>query len=110
MNENKMKNFNLSDIITARINFINDNDIFDKNEYYYINMGEMKAYEEMLKDLEILCVSDFICKYRNFLIRINQDFEDNTIKDNNEREMLSGYNNAIVFVLSLINPIYEYEV
>ena len=22
---------------------------------------------------------------------------------------LSGYNNAIVFVLSLINPLYEYE-
>lgn len=27
----------------------------------------------------------------------------------NEQERMSGYNNAIVFVLSLINPIYEYE-
>ena len=109
MNKDMIKNINLRDIINARIDFIENNSIFDKNEYMYVNKGEINAYEEILLDIELLSVKAFIEKYISILKKINFTLENENLEESNEREKLSGYNNAIVFILSLINPIYEYE-
>lgn len=53
---------------------------------------------------------EFIRKYLGIVEQLKEYFErtDNSL-DKVEIEQLSGYNNAIVFVLSLLNPQYEFE-
>ncbi len=108
--KNKMtKNITIKDIICSRINFLENNYIFDKNEYKHINKGELEAYREILIDIELITIDDFIEKYVCILKNISKKKDDEYSLDIIERERLSGYNNAIVFALSLINPLYEYE-
>ena len=57
----------------------------------------------------MITIDEFIEKYVGILKNISKKLDDEYCLDINERERLSGYNNAIVFVLSLINPLYEYE-
>lgn len=56
----------------------------------------------------------FIHKYMGILKRLEKFFENGRGQephDNNiEIERMSGYNNAIVFVLALLNPRYEFEI
>lgn len=103
------KNITIKDIICSRINFLENNSIFDKNEYKYINKGELEAYREILIDIELITIDAFIKKYVCILKNISKNLDTEYNLDINECERLSGYNNAIVFILSLINPLYEYE-
>ena len=109
MDNTLTKNVTLKDIICSRMNFIDNNNIFDKNEYMHINMGENEAYREILKDIELLTIDDFKNKYKCILKKVSENFEEDNYISIDERERMSGYNNAVVFVLSLINPEYEYE-
>lgn len=103
-----MKNINLVSIIQARISFIKTNTIFNREEYQYVYEGELKAYNEMLVDIGTFSVNEFTEKYLNIVKDLDISFENNKFLIESEREMWSGYNNAIVFVLSLIDPRYEY--
>lgn len=58
-----IKNITIREIIDSRINFIENNNIFDKNEYMYVNRGELEAYREILTDIELLTIDAFIEKY-----------------------------------------------
>ena len=103
------KNITIRDIIYSRIDFIENNNIFDKKEYMYVNKGEIEAYSEILTDIELLTIDAFVEKYLCILKKVSEKLDNEHNLGDNEQERMSGYNNAIVFVLSLINPIYEYE-
>ena len=96
----------IEDIIKNKINFILNNNIFDEKEYKLYNKGEISSYNEMLKDIRTILLNDFIEKYLNI-------FKNNNIKiersdDEGQKENMIGYNNAIISVLELIDPIYSY--
>lgn len=63
MKNTMIKNITIREIIDSRINFIENNNIFDKNEYMYVNRGELEAYREILTDIELLTIDAFIEKY-----------------------------------------------
>ena len=75
----------------------------------YVNKGEIEAYSEILTDIELLTIDAFVEKYLCILKKVSEKLDNERNLGDNEQERMSGYNNAIVFVLSLINPIYEYE-
>ena len=109
MKNSMTKDIKISDIIYSKINFIENNTIFDKNEYMYVNKGELEAYSEMLVDIEVLTIDAFIDKYLCILKNVSEKLVSEHSPKINEQERLSGYNNAVVFILSLINPIYEFS-
>ena len=75
----------------------------------YVNKGVIEAYSEILTDIELLTIDAFVEKYLCILKKVLEKLDNEHNLGDNEQERMSGYNNAIVFVLSLINPIYEYE-
>lgn len=109
MKNTMTKNITIRDIIYSRIDFIENNNIFDKKEYMYVNKGEIEAYSEILTDIELLTIDAFVEKYLCILKKVSEKLDNEHNLGDNEQERMSGCNNAIVFVLSLINPIYEYE-
>lgn len=109
LNDKKIIQFNIADIIERKIQFTITNDIFDKIEYKENDEGELLAYNEMLVDSEIMNEDEFISKYLKAVNEIGRQFENEEILDEKEIEKMSGYNNAIVSILKLIHPIYEYN-
>lgn len=108
--DKKVIEINIKDIINQKIAFIKNNDIFNEEEYASSNEGELLAYKEILIDIEGLKVSVFINKYINILNDINNTIDQNLVESSEEIEKLTGYNNAIVSVLTLLDPVYEYKI
>lgn len=109
VNRKNVAQINLKDIVKANIKFCLNNDIFDKDEYSNVVEGEMLAYTQILDDIEIMAEDEFILKYVNELKKLNVKFEDTLNVEDKKVEKLSGYNNAIINILKLVNPIYEYR-
>ncbi|MFT4416790.1 hypothetical protein ACLM5H_23280 [Fredinandcohnia humi] len=105
----KMIQFSMVDIIERKIHFTNTNTIFDKIEYQYIDEGELQALNEMLVDVKVMNENEFVTKYLNIINTLAVQFEKEEFTDERESEKLSGYNNAIVSILECINPIYKYD-
>ena len=106
--EKKVKQITLKEIVENNMEFCLNNDIFDKVEYANINEGEVLAYTQILDDIEVMSSDEFIEKYIRELKNLGKKLEDSRNLEEKEIEKLSGFNNAIVNVLKLINPIYEY--
>ena len=102
MKNTMTKNITIRDIIYSRIDFIENNNIFDKKEYMYVNKGEIEAYSEILTDIELLTIDAFVEKYLCILKKVSEKLDNEHNLGDNEQERMSGYNNCIVFVLSLI--------
>ncbi|MDD3174029.1 MAG: hypothetical protein PHF63_10355 [Herbinix sp.] len=108
LNNKKMRFFTITDIIERSIQFTKNNKIFDKAEFKDVNEGELLAYEEMLVDVQNMSESEFLNKYLKIVRGLEQQFENREISDEKEIEKVSGYNNAIIFILKCIKPVYEY--
>lgn len=108
MDNGKLMGFTIVDIIERKIEFTNKNTIFDKKEFKDYDDGVLLAYKEMLVDVKGMGEDEFTYKYIKIIKRIGKQFDNNEIMDSKEIERMSGYNNAIVSILILINPIYEY--
>ena len=108
MSNKEMKQFTIIDIIERKIQFTKTNDIFDKVEYKDNDEGELLAYNEMLEDIKVMSEDDFVTKYLKIINTLSVQFENEEIPNMKDRERMSGYNNAIVSILSCINPIYKY--
>ena len=106
--DKKLKQFTLVDVIERKIHFTNTNTIYDKTEFKDINEGELLAYYEMLADVKEMRENEFVSKYLTIIHKLAQ-IENEELSDKREREKMSGYNNAIVSILKCINPIYEYD-
>lgn len=109
IDDNRLKQFTLIDVVERRIHFINSNTIFDKEEFKDMNEGELLAYNEMSVDVKEMRESEFINKYLNIINKLSIQFENASFTDQKQVEKMSGYNNAIVNILKCINPIYEYD-
>lgn len=109
LDNKKMNQFTIVDIIERKIHFTNTNTTFDKIEFQYDNEGELQAYNEMLVDVKVMGENEFVSKYLNIINKLAVRFENEEFTDEKEIEKKSGYNNAIVSILKCINPIYEYD-
>jgi hypothetical protein len=56
----KLKQFTLVDVIERKIHFTNTNTIFDKTDFKENDEGELLAYNEMLMDVKEM--KEKICK------------------------------------------------
>lgn len=109
LSDKKIMQFTIVDIIERKIQFTITNSIFDKTEYKENDEGELLAYNEMLVDIKTMGEDEFADKYLEIIKNIGRQFENEEILDKKEIEKMSGYNNAIVSILELINPIYKYD-
>lgn len=109
LNNKKVINFTIEDIIERKIQFTISNTIFDKVENKENDKGELLAYNEMLLDIKIMSEDVFISKYLEIIERIGKQFENEEILDEKKIAEMSGYNNAIISIVELINPIYKYD-
>jgi hypothetical protein len=109
LDNKKMTQFTMVDIIERKIHYTNTNSIFDKTEYQDNDKGELLAYNEMLVDVKVMSENEFVYKYLYIINKLAVQFENEEFTDKREIEKMSGYNNAIVSILKCINPIYEYD-
>ena len=105
----KLNQFTIEDVIIRKINFTNTNTIFDKTDLKDSNIGELLAYDEMLVDVKEMNESEFVNKYLNIINKLAVHFETGKFTDEREIEKVTGYNNAIVSILKCIDPIYEFD-
>lgn len=75
MKNTMTKNITIRDIIYSRIDFIENNNIFDKKEYMYVNKGEIEAYSEILTDIELLTIDAFVEKYLCILKKVSEKLD-----------------------------------
>ena len=109
IDDKKIIQFTLADVIERKIHFTNTNTIFNKEDFKDENEGELLAYNEMLADVKEMNESEFVIKYLNIINKLSVQFENESFTDKREIEKMSGYNNAIVAILKCINPVYEYD-
>lgn len=109
IDDKKLNQFTLVDVIERKIHFTKTNTIFDKIDFKDNDEGEMLAYNEILADVKEMKENEFVKKYLNIIKKLAVQFENEEFNDKSEVEKMSGYNNAIVSILKCINPIYEYD-
>ena len=63
----------------------------------------------MLADVKVMKEKEFVSKYLKIIDKLSVRFENEEFEYKREVEKMSGYNNAIVSILSLINPSYKYD-
>lgn len=102
---------NLKEIIKRKIEYIEKSEVYKDVELENVKKGEIRAYIEMLNDIKIQNEELFIEKYSKIVFELNERLEKTEYKlgfNDIEVEQLTGYNNAIVFVMLLIDPKYEF--
>jgi hypothetical protein len=109
IDDNKLNQFTLVDVIERKIHFTNTNTIYNKTDFKDNDAGELLAYNEMLADVKEMKENEFVSKYLNLINKLAIQFENEAFTDKREREKMFGYNNAIVSILKCINPIFEYD-
>jgi len=110
MIDNKeLTQYTLIDVIERKIHFTRTNTIFDKIDFKDYNEGEILAYNEILADVKEMKENEFVNKYLNIRKILAVQFENEDFDDKKEVERMSGYNNAIVYILECINPIYGFD-
>lgn len=97
----------LYDIINRKLQFVNKSEYFNTEEYKLYNEGETLAYKLIMEDLIKFDTNNFINKYIKIIININAKIA--LTVDEEEKEWLAGYNNAVISVLELIDPVYKYK-
>lgn len=109
---NKIKNIDqlsLSNILERKISFVMNNDIFPKGDNCPHDAGSLKALQNMLKDSHKMIEEDFQLKYFNEikLLKINND--EKPYSGEYEDDYDEAYNNQIVEILTIVNPINQYD-
>ena len=111
MENKKLAEFTLLDIIERQINFTKTNTIFDRKDFETYNEGSLLALKEMLADVKEMTEDEFTNKYLNIMRKLAdqfEGFEEKEFNDEGEVDKLSGYNNAIISIMMCINPQYQY--
>lgn len=100
----------MKQIIERRVKYIETSDKYADADMENYDKGEIEGYEEILHDGSIMSEEEFIIKYLKVLGGLKEILENDYIQDeisvDPEIERLCGYNNAIVYILKLFNPIY----
>ena len=100
-------NITLEEIIKRKTQYCKND---TNEEMVAMNKGYVRGFEELLKDID-MAEDDFIAKYVDKvreLAKIFDKFQDGeTISD--DIDELSGYNNALVDVLGLLNEKFVFS-
>ena len=100
-------NITLENIVQRKIIFCQND---TNKELLSMNRGYIRGFKQMLLDMN-LSESAFIMKYLNIIkdLRTTFDCWDGYPKENTSIDELSGYNNSIIDVLSLLDEKYLYD-
>lgn len=107
----RAKDIKLETIIRRKIEFIKTSEMYSDEEMINYKSGELKAYDMIMLEINRQDEKNFEEKLFNVFkdIQIYFEQENKEKLSQNELEELVGYNNTIVYVLSLLNPIYEFK-
>lgn len=106
MLKNDTANISLKQVINKRISYYKEITLDTKDELYEYNKGMLESYIEMYKDIDMVSKTEFVSKYSNKIYEFSKKMDSNSINQNIDFQ--TGENNAIVDLLSIINPKYEY--
>lgn len=109
MKTSAVGNLNLSKIIQRHIEFFHNNDIFPKEGNEESERGELEALENMLADSKKLTEKEFEAKYIKELTALKKRFEDKEYSVEDGDDYYESYNNTLVEILKIINPIHLYD-
>ncbi len=103
---------NFEAIIERKVQYIKTSKMYTDIEMKNIKKGELKAYDFILLEMKKLDENSFVEKMVKAFKEVQVYFEQEHLDElqQNEMEELVGYNNAIVFVLTLLNPQYEFTI
>lgn len=97
----------LGKIIERKINFLLCNEIVPWDGDHY-DLGEKDALEQMLEDSGQLTESEFEEKYLSELAKLSRRFDSKEYCRDDGDDYYESYNNTIVSILELINPLHKY--
>jgi len=108
MSNSPVASMTLSQIIERKLSFLLKNDIspWDGDNS---DLGERDALQEMLNDSISLNEVEFEEKYLAEVARFNKRMEAKEYSKKDNDDYYESFNNTIVSILSLINPINLYD-
>lgn len=108
MSNSSVASMTLSQIIERKLSFLLKNDIcpWDGDNS---DLGERDALQEMLTDSTSLNEVEFEEKYLAEVARLNKRMEAKQYSEKDNDDYYESFNNTIVSILSLINPINLYD-
>ena len=97
----------LSKIIERKLSFLLNNEIspWDGENP---DLGERDALQQMLDDSMSLAEQDFEAKYMAEVVRLNRRIEAKKYSVEDKDDYYESFNNTVVSILELINPINLY--
>ena len=100
-------NVTLSQIIERKISFLLNNEIspWDGDNQ---DLGERDALQQMLNDSKVLSEVDFEAKYMAEIVRLSKRIEAKEYSVDDNDDYYESFNNTIVTILEIINPINLY--
>lgn len=107
--DNLVKDISIVDIINERMTFIINDSTCRSEDIRSVSNGELQAYSDMLADIEKCTIQDFLSKYILIARELNQKFENGNFKSESECETFSGYNNAVIRTIGMIQPELEFD-
>ena len=107
MNKSPVANLPLSKIIERKLSFLLNNEIapWDGENP---DLGERDALQQMLEDSKIFTESEFENKYTAKIVKLNKRMEAKEYSIEDDDDYYESFNNTIVTILELINPVNLY--
>lgn len=108
MNSRLASSLTLEQIIERKLSFLETNDIspWDGDNS---DLGERDALKQMLNDSKNLTEQVFEAKYKAELARLKKRAESKEFSIEDNDDYYESFNNTIVTILELINPINLYD-
>jgi hypothetical protein len=102
-------NLTFTEILRRKLEFHLNNDIFPRLGNENSDRGERDALERMIDDSKIMSEHEFEAKYLAELEGLKARAESKPFSIADGDDYFESYNNAIVGILALINPIHLYD-
>ena len=98
----------LKEVVELRLQYLKNLTQNIEDELYEYNCGKLNSYNKIYIDISELDERDFLVKYCKKAIEFSKKMDNENPEHNQKIEFQSGENNAIIEVLSIINPEFEY--
>ena len=109
MSEVFLGSLSFSRIIHRKLDFLLNNKIAPWDEDDKSDLGERDALKSMLKDCENLTEQQFESKYLAELEELKKRSEEKEYSVADGDDYYESYNNTLVRILELINPMHQYD-
>lgn len=108
MDKDSVGSMSLSQIIERKLSFLLNNDIspWDGDNP---DKGERDALQSMLSDSKELTEEQFESKYKTELAKLKDRFENKEYSVEDDDDYYESFNNTLVSILELINPVNLYD-